>query len=259
MAKNKKKSDAASAKEGKDLKSILTAPIGGKKKHKGQADPAAEGETAGTTQDAEDETAAKGKKFGKAGKKGAKGKKGAAKGEFTTYDAIRHQKLKLRQEDDIKTFLSRGVMLVVVFVGLFSFLFGFHAQPNNEMAPKISAGDLLLYYRLDKDFKSQDVVVYEKEGKTYCGRVIARPGDSVDISESGGMIVNGSQLIEPEIFYQTYRRGEGVISYPLTLSVNQVFILGDYREGANDSRMFGPVNTAEIKGKVITALRRSGL
>ena len=224
MALNKKKTDAASAKEGKDLKSVLTAPIGGKK----------------------------------SGKKGkTKGKKAA--GELTTYDAIRHQKLKLRQEDDIKTFLSRAILMVVIAVALFTLLFGFHAMKDNDMQPKLASGDLLLYYRLDDDFKTQDLVVYEKEGKVRCSRVVAKAGDSVDISEDGGLIVNGSQMIESEIYYTTMRNPDGVISYPLTLSVNQLFVLGDYREGATDSRTFGPVNKAEIKGKVITVMRRSGL
>lgn len=220
MAKNKKKSAASDRKDKRDLKPVLTAPIGGKNKHKGKA--------------------------------------GAAK-EFTTYDAIRHQKLKLRQEDDIKTFLSRAIMLVVVFVGLFSFLFGFFPMKDNSMSPKLSSGDLLLYYRLDDDYKTQDLVVYEKDGKVRCARVVAKAGDSVDIPEDGGLVINGSQMIETDIFYTTMRRADGVISYPLTLSVNQVFVLGDYRDGAEDSRTFGPVNKAEIKGKVITVLRRSGL
>ena len=37
------------------------------------------------------------------------------------------------------------------------------------------------------------------------------------------------------------------------------FVLCDYREGARDSRWFGPVRQSEVKGKVITVVRRSGL
>ena len=45
----------------------------------------------------------------------------------------------------------------------------------------------------------------------------------------------------------------------MTLAENEFFVLCDYREGAKDSRYFGPVSAGEIKGKVITVLRRSGL
>ena len=40
---------------------------------------------------------------------------------------------------------------------------------------------------------------------------------------------------------------------------DEFFVLCDYREGARDSRYFGPVSEGEIKGKVITVVRRSGL
>ena len=40
---------------------------------------------------------------------------------------------------------------------------------------------------------------------------------------------------------------------------DEVFVLCDYREGAKDSRYFGPVSKSEIKGKVITIVRRSNL
>ena len=48
-------------------------------------------------------------------------------------------------------------------------------------------------------------------------------------------------------------------AYPLTLAEDEFFVLCDYREGARDSRYFGPVSEGEIKGKVITVVRRSGL
>lgn len=255
-----RKKNASGPGEKKDIKAILTAPIGGKKSKQVNSEAGGETEDAAMEDAAAEETDSP-KKKGKSGKKSAKskkGKKGASK-TLTTYDAIRYQKLKLRQADEIKTFFTRAVLMVAIVAGMFSLLFGFHPQKNNDMSPKVSSGDLLLYYRLDDDFKAQDLVIYEKEGKAYCGRVVARPGDSVDISEEGGLIVNGSQMIEADIFYRTPRYEDSPFSLPLTLSVNQFYVLGDMREGAKDSRNFGPINKNEVKGKVITVLRRSGL
>lgn len=45
----------------------------------------------------------------------------------------------------------------------------------------------------------------------------------------------------------------------MKLGEDEVFLLGDYREGAKDSRYFGPVKRGEIKGIVMTAVRRSEL
>ena len=63
---------------------------------------------------------------------------------------------------------------------------------------------------------------------------------------------------ENDIYYSTPRYESG-ITYPVTLAENEVFVLCDYREGAKDSRYFGPVSKSEIKGKVITIVRRSNL
>lgn len=129
---------------------------------------------------------------------------------------------------------------------------------NNDMFPRISAGDLLLYYRLEDTFWTNDVVVLEKDGRKYTGRIVAKGGESVEITEDSQLRVNGSTVMETDIFYSTPRYGDE-IQYPVNLNENQFFILCDYRDGARDSRYFGPVERTEIKGKVITILRRSSL
>lgn len=88
-------------------------------------------------------------------------------------------------------------------------------------------------------------------------RVVARGGDTLEIT-GGTLRVNGSTVFENEIFYSTDAY-EGGTTYPLTLEQDEVFLLCDHREGAKDSRWFGPVTTHDVKGKVITVLRRSRL
>ena len=129
---------------------------------------------------------------------------------------------------------------------------------NEDMMPRISSGDLLLYYRLQQSFVSGDVIVFQKDGKRYVGRLAAHGGDTVEITEDAQLSVNGSTVIENDIYYSTPRYESG-ITYPVTLANNEVFVLCDYREGAKDSRYFGPVSKSEIKGKVITIVRRSNL
>lgn len=116
----------------------------------------------------------------------------------------------------------------------------------------------MLYYRLEHSYVSQDVVVLKKDGAQYTGRIIARGGDVVEITKDSELMVNGSVVLENDIYYRTPQY-ESEVSYPVTLGEDQYFVLGDYREGAKDSRYFGPVNADEIKGKVITVIRRSGL
>lgn len=117
----------------------------------------------------------------------------------------------------------------------------------------------MLYYRLERNYNSQDVILYEKDGSRRVGRVIAHGGDTVEITGDGELHINGSIVMENNVYYNTYPYTEGNVTYPLTLDEDEVFVLGDYREGARDSRYYGTISSDEIRGKVITILRRSDL
>ena len=160
--------------------------------------------------------------------------------------------------EEVRLFLIRLIAMVLLMWVLFGLIFGICPMKNEDMMPRFSSGDLLLYYRLQQNFVSGDVIVLQKDGKRYVGRVAAHGGDTVEITEDAQLSVNGSTVIENDIYYSTPRYESG-IAYPVTLAENEVFVLCDYREGAKDSRYFGPVSKSEIKGKVITIVRRSNL
>lgn len=160
---------------------------------------------------------------------------------------------------EIKAFLIRFVILLVFLWLLFGVFFGITPMRGDDMFPRISSGDVLLYYRLERNFNSSDVLVFKKDGKIRVGRAVAHGGDSVEITSEGELKVNGSIVVENNVFYKTYPYGKKRVKYPLSLKKDEVFILCDYREGGKDSRYFGTVTKKEIKGKVITILRRSNL
>ena len=159
---------------------------------------------------------------------------------------------------EVRLFLTRLIAMVLLMWVLFGLIFGICPMKNEDMMPRISSGDLLLYYRLQQNFVSGDVIVLQKDGKRYVSRIVAHGGDTVEITEDAQLSVNGSIVIENNIYYATPQYEDG-IAYPVTLAEDEVFVLCDYREGAKDSRYFGPVNKSEIKGKVITIVRRSDL
>lgn len=158
----------------------------------------------------------------------------------------------------LRNFLVRLFLLITVIGILFGVVFGLTPMANAVMQPAVCAGDLMLYYRLDKNLKSDDVVVFQKEGIQYTGRIVAVPGDVVEITDESELMVNKNTVMEDNIFYTTPAY-DSEVEYPLALKENQYFILCDNREGAKDSRSFGVVDTSEIKGKVITIVRRSGI
>lgn len=127
---------------------------------------------------------------------------------------------------------------------------------GNGMFPSVKDGDLLICFRLPKEYAKNDVVVYEKDGKLLVGRIAAMETDFVELDESGSLRVNGTNQAG-EILYPTYpKKG---IAYPYQVPKGCVFILGDYRTRTKDSRDFGPITLKDVKGKVITLLRRRGI
>ena len=177
------------------------------------------------------------------------------------------KKLK-RSEKSVKRyqfFVLRLLLLLLVLWVLFFKIVGLTHMPSGDMYPRIDAGDLVLFYRLDKNIKAQDILVIEKTTpnsgdaeQLYISRVVAVPGDTVQINEFGGLQVNGNTMIESNIFYST-QPYNGYTTYPITLGPGEYFVLADSRQGGEDSRFFGPVTTDEIKGAVITIVRRSNL
>ena len=164
----------------------------------------------------------------------------------------------------LRSFLFRTVALVLVIYVLFFHIVGITTMPSRDMYPRLDAGDLLLYYRLEKSPKAQDIVVIEKaadsgeEPQRFVCRVVAAPGDSVDVSAEKGLCVNGNSMIENNIFYPTDAY-ENRTDYPVKLGEGEYFVMADRRNGGMDSRYFGPVKQEEIQGVVITILRRNNL
>lgn len=162
-------------------------------------------------------------------------------------------------------FLLRLAIFLLVLWVLFFQIVGIVICPTADMHPRVDSGDMVLYYRLDRDVKAQDVIVLQKttpesptEPQTFVLRVVAVAGDVVEVTDSERLVINGNTMIEPNIFYSTPRY-EGFIEYPLTLEEGQCFVLADSRNGGMDSRYFGPVSVDEILGTVITIARRNNL
>ncbi len=207
-------------------------------------------------------------------------------------------KLHRRYLKSFRNLMIRLLSLLLVVYILFFHLVGLMTMPNGDMYPRLDAGDLILFYRLERHIRDQDIIVFEKpadlleriyEGEEvqepvkrekslirraldwlgfrdpadppktrFVCRVVAGPGDTVEISDSERLVVNGNTMIENNIFYNTPEYG-GLVGYPLILEEGQYFVLADSRNGGADSRFFGSVDEEDILGVVITILRRNNL
>lgn len=155
-------------------------------------------------------------------------------------------------------FLLRKVLVISILLVLIGIgLFGVARNTDLGMMPAVKSGDLIFYYRLDKQYLASDLAAVEIEGQFQTRRVIAVGGDTVDLTEVG-LMINGYPQQETDIVGETLAYTEG-ISFPITLKENQVFLLGDNRENASDSRLYGAVEVEDTLGKVVMILRRRNL
>lgn len=144
----------------------------------------------------------------------------------------------------------RIIITIIMFFIIFKFIFGLSRVTNQYMEPSIKSGDLLLFYRLDKAYEKGDAVVL----KSGVFRVVAKEGDTVDINNENKVLVNG-HLEDTKVYYLTKKEDDSKIKFPVTIKKDEYFVLGDYRDLIKDSRIFGTVNSKDIKGKVIAKLQ----
>ncbi|MBR5510286.1 MAG: signal peptidase I, partial [Lachnospiraceae bacterium] len=171
-------------------------------------------------------------------------------------DVIRARRIALNTREGYINLFFRVVVLALTAYVIFTQVFLITQNKGQGMFPAIKDGDLIIGYRLQQEYAKNDVVVYTVNGEQRVGRIIGRPTDVVTISDTGSLLVNGTTQTG-EILYPTYAK-EG-LGYPYRVPEGQIFILGDYRTNAEDSRDHGPVIMEHVKGKVITILRRRGL
>ena len=173
-------------------------------------------------------------------------------------DLLATDKEKTRAKAEIHRFLTRLAVFAALCWVLFGVVFGLAVVPGSAMAPRLCGGDLVLFSRFERGTAAGQVVLYRQEGTLRLGRIAARGGDTVTVTDTGALIINGSTVAEPDITTPT-QPVEGGPDYPVTLAEDELFLLCDARTTGTDSRLYGPIPQRKVLGTALAALRRSGL
>lgn len=175
---------------------------------------------------------------------------------LTPMEAVRKRKHSLLTR---RGYAALGLQILCIGAALwivFGYVFLIYRNRGLEMYPAVKDGDLVLAYRLHREYGKGDMVIYRMDGTLCLGRIAAMGTDVVEMGTGGSVTVNGNPQ-NGEILYPTYAREN--TAYPLRVQEGMVFILGDYRTQAQDSRDFGPIPMNDIQGKAIALVRRRGL
>lgn len=121
---------------------------------------------------------------------------------------------------------------------------------GTSMDPTLSEGDIVISVK-SSSFETGEVVAFYYNNKILVKRVIAHPGDWVDINEDGIVFVNDQKLSEP--YVSEFSLGDCDIELPYQVPESRLFVMGDHRDVSVDSRntSVGCVAEEQIVGKIV--------
>ena len=145
------------------------------------------------------------------------------------------------------------VIAVVVALIIRNFVFTVVKVEGTSMVPTLQNNDRLIVWRLGYEPKAGDIIVLHQKGEhPFIKRIIATEGQTVDINfVTHKVYVDGVELDEPYINQPTAETGD--VTFPVTVSEDSVFVMGDNRNNSRDSRFqsVGMVAEEDIIGKAI--------
>lgn len=121
---------------------------------------------------------------------------------------------------------------------------------GESMTPTLYDGDVVISWK-SSDFSTGDVVAFYYNNRILVKRVIAGPGDWVDIDQDGTVYVNKQEIVEPYVVEKAF--GQCDIELPYQVPETKVFVMGDHRSVSVDSRSssIGCVANEDIVGRLV--------
>jgi signal peptidase I len=159
--------------------------------------------------------------------------------------------------DFIKELLITFLLALIVVIPIRAFLFQPFLVKGQSMEPSFYTGDYLIVdeitYRF-RDPKRGEIIVFkypQNEKQKFIKRVIALPGEEVEIKEEELLVKNE----KGEIVYSEKNSSNSIFGdLKIKLEKGEFFVLGDNRAHSLDSRYFGKVKKREIIGRVVLRL-----
>jgi signal peptidase I len=121
---------------------------------------------------------------------------------------------------------------------------------GSSMAPTLQDGEIIFTMKTSK-FERGDIAAFYYNNKILVKRVIAGPGEWVNIDGDGTVYINGSPISEPYLEEKAF--GDTNIELPYQVPDGKYFVMGDHRATSADSRntAVGCVDKEQLVGKIL--------
>jgi signal peptidase I len=128
--------------------------------------------------------------------------------------------------------------------------------PNQAMIPALRIRDVV---RFDRDAYKRapvergNVVVYLSEkhdGVLLPSRAVGLPGETIELRR-GVLMIDGVKVEEPYLDADASQKPYSKNHGPIAIPESCVFLLGDFRDLSEDSRIIGPLAAELILGRLV--------
>jgi signal peptidase I len=182
------------------------------------------------------------------------------------------------RKSTVREYFESIVIAVILALFIRTFVVQAFKIPTGSMEENLLIGDHLLVNKFAyapaaaaleravlpiSDIERGDVVVFKypvEPERDFIKRVIGLPGETVEVRDKK-VYINGSPIVEP---YAHYLLAPSAAEYhevtsfdvrerygPVTVPADQYFVMGDNRDNSQDSRYWGFLPRANVKGKAL--------
>jgi signal peptidase I len=155
-----------------------------------------------------------------------------------------------RRKGPVREVLETILFALLIALLIRTFVVEVYRVEGASMEQTLHSGERVLVnkflYRWVRKPRPGDIIVFRyprQPDRDFIKRVVAVEGDTVEI-RGGVVYVNGQPFAEAP----TALRSDEDSPHPITVPPDSVWVLGDNRNNSEDSRYFGEVPLANIRG-----------